>query len=94
MNIPPIDARIRLLLQLDREDDPQLYDDLVRFRKGIKRVSRLRLLAHDGLRQRLEPAPFPTSDSGEGPRADNHPAARAPAAARLTNQAFDPPGDE
>jgi hypothetical protein len=33
---------IRLFLELDRNDDPHLYDDLLRFRKGTKRVSRLR----------------------------------------------------
>ena len=31
---------IRLLFELDREDDLQLYDDLVRFKKGTKRINR------------------------------------------------------
>lgn len=40
---------IRLLFELDREDDPRLYDDLIRFNKGTKRINRLRLLAHEGV---------------------------------------------
>ncbi len=40
---------IRLLFELDREDDPRLYDDLIRFKKGTKRINRLRLLAHEGV---------------------------------------------
>ncbi|MEO3714129.1 hypothetical protein [Roseateles flavus] len=44
---------IRLLLELDRADDPLLYDDLIRFKKGTKRVTRLRLLAHDGAADRI-----------------------------------------
>jgi hypothetical protein len=42
---------IRLNFVLDRADDPRLYDELVRFSKGSKRVNRLRILAHDGLQQ-------------------------------------------
>ena len=41
---------IRLVFQLDRAENPRLYDDLARFRKGARRVNRLRLLAHEGLR--------------------------------------------
>lgn len=41
---------MRMLFELDREDDPRLYDDLVRFNKGTKRINRLRLLAHEGER--------------------------------------------
>lgn len=44
------DGTIRLLFEMSREDNPPLYDDLVRFNKGVKRVNRLRLLAHEGLR--------------------------------------------
>lgn len=40
---------IRMLFELDRADDPQLYDDLIRFKKGTKRINRLRLLAHEGV---------------------------------------------
>jgi hypothetical protein len=85
--VPPI----RLLLELDRNDDPQLYDDLMRFRKGAKRVSRLRLLAHDGLLPlRLDGArsePLPRVE-------DQTPRPTALAAARLTSQAFDAPNED
>ncbi len=40
---------IRMLFELDRVDDPQLYDDLIRFKKGTKRINRLRLLAREGV---------------------------------------------
>lgn len=40
---------IRLVFELSRVDYPRLYDDLVQFHKGTKRINRLRLLAHDGL---------------------------------------------
>ena len=39
---------IRLVFELEREDDPRLYDDLIGFNKGQRRVNRLRTLAHDG----------------------------------------------
>lgn len=40
---------IRMLFELDRDDDPRLYDDLIRFKKGTKRINRLRLLAREGV---------------------------------------------
>jgi len=40
---------IRLVFKLERAEHPRLYDELIRFHKGVKRVSRLRLLAYDGL---------------------------------------------
>ncbi|MBP7048345.1 hypothetical protein [Thauera sp.] len=40
---------IRLVFELARDDHPRLYDDLIRFHKGTKRVNRLRVLAYDGL---------------------------------------------
>ena len=42
-------ARIRIVFELDHADYPRLYDDLVRFKKGTKRVNRLRTLAQEGL---------------------------------------------
>ena len=38
-----------MLFEMNREDNPRLYDDLARFNKGTKRVNRLRFLAHEGL---------------------------------------------
>jgi hypothetical protein len=40
---------IRLVFKLERAEHPRLYDELIRFRKGVKRVNRLRLLAYEGL---------------------------------------------
>lgn len=45
----PEHETIRLLFELDWADDPQLYDDLIRFKKGTKRINRLRLLAREGV---------------------------------------------
>lgn len=42
-------APIRLVFELTRADHPRLYDDLIRFPKGTKRINRLRVLAYDGL---------------------------------------------
>ena len=39
---------IRLLFELERADNPRLYDELMRFKKGSKRVNRLRTLAYGG----------------------------------------------
>jgi hypothetical protein len=43
------DQSVRLLFELSRDDNPRLFDDLMRFNKGPKRVNRLRFLAHEGL---------------------------------------------
>lgn len=40
---------LRMQFELSRDDDPSLYDDLVRFKKGTKRINRLRFLAHEGM---------------------------------------------
>jgi hypothetical protein len=42
-------ASIRLVFELSRAEHPRLFDDLIRFQKGTKRVNRLRVLAYDGL---------------------------------------------
>lgn len=85
LDAPPI----RLFLELDRDDDPHLYDELSRFRKGPKRVNRLRLLAHDGLQIGVR---------CEGGRQQAFGVeAQAPidvAAARLTGHAFELPDRE
>jgi len=40
---------MRISVELDRADNPPLYDDLAQFPKGSRRVNRLRTLAHAGL---------------------------------------------
>jgi hypothetical protein len=46
---PEQGQRIRLVFELTRADHPRLYEDLIRFSKGTKRINRLRVLAYDGL---------------------------------------------
>lgn len=80
---------VRLLFEMTRDDNPRLYDDLIRFNKGTKRVNRLRFLAHEGLLAQawvLASAPgafhpSPTRLLREVVRVD-------PASARHTNHAF------
>jgi hypothetical protein len=82
---------IRLFLELDRNDDPLLYDELLRFRKGTKRVNRLRLLAHDGLYPHADGQRAFAGNGSSGPGAAS---LLDPTAARLTGHAFDPPGQD
>lgn len=63
--------RIRLLFELDRADNPRLYDDLIGFKKGTKRVNRLRTLAHEGLLlSQPWPSDTPRKVSPKGSTAD------------------------
>jgi hypothetical protein len=88
-----LEHSVRLLFELSRDDNPRLFDDLMRFNKGPKRVNRLRFLAHEGLLAQqwllgmtvAAPAPVPMA-----------PATKAlphvgvdPAVARQTSQAFE-----
>lgn len=57
---------VRLVFELSRADNPRLFDELVQFPQGVKRVNRLRVLAYDGLLAQygvfaLSPAPVPAS---------------------------------
>lgn len=65
---------MRIVVQLDRAEMPRLYDELARFNKGVKRVSRLRLLAYEGLLFQLNllPARDAPSKSPGGAEADDH----------------------
>ena len=49
---------IRLVFVLERAENPRLFDDLIRFKKGTKRINRLRTLAHEGLQAQHWPAGF------------------------------------
>lgn len=71
--IPSKDAEtIRLVFELSRADHPRLYDDLIRFPKGTKRINRLRVLAYDGLLSQagqlvaIGPAPPPRGMGSDG----------------------------
>lgn len=91
MTSMPGDGResVRLLFEMTREDNPRLYDDLIRFNKGTKRVNRLRFLAYEGLMAQHRAA-APSGSATTLTRSDAVPGASA-SAARHTNQAFDLP---
>lgn len=81
---------VRLLFEMTRDDNPRLYDDLIRFNKGTKRVNRLRFLAHEGLlAQNWVPAP--AASPGRVSLQATAAAGADPAVAHHTNQAFDAP---
>ena len=85
--LPP--KAIRLLFELERADNPRLYDDLIRFKKGTKRVNRLRTLAQEGLlAQHWALGGRPMAQNGSfGPAGDKSEAA-------ITNEVFDAPINE
>lgn len=88
---------VRLLFEMTREDNPRLYDDLIRFNKGTKRVNRLRFLAHEGLlAQSWTLVPAGTAAYPVAALPAQTPTSVSPASARHTNQAFSVPagGDE
>ena len=45
---------IRMRFELERDDNPPLFDELMKFAKGTKRLNRLRTLAHEGLQAQRE----------------------------------------
>jgi len=78
---------IRMVFELAREEHPRLYDDLIRFPKGTKRINRLRTLAHDGMLAQAgvnPPALLPGAPGQED----------ASSARNLTNQIFELPLSE
>jgi hypothetical protein len=83
---------VRLLFEMTREDNPRLYDDLIRFNKGTKRVNRLRFLAHEGLlAQHWTLMPAVTAAHPVVALPVQTPTSVSPASARHTNQAFSVP---
>lgn len=81
---------VRLFFEMTRDDNPRLYDDLIRFNKGTKRVNRLRFLAHEGLMAQQ----WLTAPGGIAPPMRSEAAASVSSSvARQTNQAFDEPQD-
>ncbi len=88
----PNDEPVRLLFEMTRDDNPRLYDDLIRFNKGTKRVNRLRFLAHEGLlAQHWMVAPVGIGIPFMASAVPLAPASVNPVAARHTNHAFDAP---
>lgn len=83
---------VRLLFEMTREDNPRLYDDLIRFNKGTKRVNRLRFLAHEGLlAQNWMLVPTAGASSQAAASALQAPSKVNPAVAGHVVQAFDAP---
>ena len=81
---------LRLLFELERADNPRLYDDLIRFKKGTKRVNRLRTLAQEGLlAQEWSVAFVPTA-----PQAPAAAVADDTSEAAITNEVFEKAIDE
>lgn len=84
---------VRLLFEMTREDNPRLYDDLIRFNKGTKRVNRLRFLAHEGLlAQHWTAMPAMAAAYPVVALPAQASASVDPATARHTNHAFSVPG--
>lgn len=73
---------VRLVFELSRADNPRLFDELVQFPQGVKRVNRLRVLAYDGLLAQY--GVFALTSGSVGP-----PVAASPAA-EVTNGLFEP----
>ena len=78
---------IRLLFELERDDNPRLYDELIRFKKGTKRVNRLRTLAQEGLLAQHWPIGF----AGKGAAPREKATAFDQGVATMTNQVFEQP---
>lgn len=78
---------VRLVFKLERADNPRLYDDLIRFKKGAKRVNRLRTLAQEGLLAELWPIGF----GGHMMQTREEAAPGDVGDAAITNQVFDAP---
>ena len=81
---------VRLLFEMTRDDNPRLYDDLIRFNKGTKRVNRLRFLAHEGLIAQHWMGAQGVSAVGPLASPASDPSVR-PSVARHTNQVFEAP---
>jgi hypothetical protein len=80
---------------MTRADNPRLYDDLIQFNKGTKRINRLRFLAHEGL---LAQNGLETTTAGGSTKfregRDGGTTLFDTGAAVLTNQTFAAPLDE
>ncbi|WP_157272274.1 hypothetical protein [Azohydromonas aeria] len=84
---------LSMLFEMSRQDNPRLYDDLIRFNKGPKRVNRLRFLAHEGLMAQgwaLVPAAAPTAPVPIAPALPSAPRTDLGDPA-VTNALFSPP---
>lgn len=86
-NLDGPDKDIRLVFELSRAEHPRLYDDLIRFPKGTRRINRLRILAYDGFLVQCGFLSLASAARGsEASPGDDDSAARTP----VTNDLFDP----
>lgn len=87
-------ASMRISLELERADNPPLYDELSKFPKGSKRVNRLRTLAHAGLilQQRMPAAPSLCVVENETNGIGGSPTS-VPGSAEASLELFSPPID-
>jgi hypothetical protein len=77
---------LRMVFELSRADNPRLYDELVQFAQGAKRVNRLRVLAYDGLL--AQHGVFALAAQGHAPIPVRSTAASG--SAEVTNEVFQP----
>lgn len=77
---------VRLVFELERAENPRLYDELVQFPQGVKRVNRLRVLAYDGLL--AQHGVFSLAGAPAVPAAARSEAVAKPSA--VTNEVFGP----
>ena len=76
---------VRLVFELCRADNPRLFDELIQFPQGVKRVNRLRVLAYDGLL-----AQYGVFSLASGVTVASRPAVPALVDAVVTNGLFEP----
>jgi hypothetical protein len=62
---------MKITFELELADNPPLYQDLVKFPKGTRRVNRLRTLAHAGLMSQLGSPRQPEQDKAPSAPADS-----------------------
>lgn len=84
-----LDHSVRLLFELSRDDNPRLFDDLMRFNKGPKRVNRLRFLAHEGLLAQQWFLGMTVQVPAAAAASKSPPVGVDLAVARMTSQAFE-----
>ncbi|WP_038205758.1 hypothetical protein [Xenophilus azovorans] len=77
---------VRLVFELERAENPRLYDELMRFPQGVKRVNRLRVLAYDGLLAQHGVFSFAAAVPVTAPARED----AVPRAATVTNEVFGP----
>jgi len=54
---------VRMVFELSRADNPQLYDELARFPQGAKRVNRLRVPTYDACSRNTACLPWRRKDT-------------------------------